>query len=229
MKEQRRLVAVNRNWAVHWVKLVIVTGVGVLVLSPAAHSQSNLRKPVDTSLAAPANHASYTIGYRRLSSQWGGARNQVVPGIFDMDFRPVSWPVSIAVRLAFGYSNTFPKEADPASSFSGSYDIDFGLRKVWTHSKRIQPFVGGGVAVVGASTTIDFGDGTYYQNWWSTAVGPFVDAGCYVPIGEKWYTGVLLSYTKGAGDLYGQKIEMGGPQVAFLIGRRWGKQHGWSN
>jgi len=218
----------SKGW---WKQLVIATGI-IFCMIPSAQSQSEYAEQVKGSPFWQSSHVSYPFGYRRLSSQWGGARNQLVIGIVDLDAQPRSWPVSLVARLALGYSGSLPIGADPRASFSGSWDIDLGLRHVWCRFETLQPFIGAGLALVGASTTVQVRThpgAFYYQNWHPTTVGPFVEAGCYFLRRGNWHTGVLFSYTKGEGNLNNHGLEMGGIQTALLIGRSWGAKRGPSS
>ena len=232
MKEQTNECNPNHHFDKRWKRPTVATAIILFWMLPAAHSESEFKEGDESSPAGQTSHVSYIFGYRRLSSQWGHARNQIVPGIVDFDIRPQAWPVSIVARLAFGDSGALPTGADPWASFSGSWDIDLGLRHVWRRFEALQPFVGAGLALVGASTTVQVRTDPgafYYQNWDSTTVGPFVETGFYVPVGRGWHTGVLITYTRGKGQLNGNGLEMGGTQVAWLIGKSWGGKRGPSS
>jgi hypothetical protein len=227
MKEKTNEVKPNHNFDNRWKQPAVATAITLLWMLPTAHSESEYKEREEGSPTGQTRHVSYPFGYRRLSSQWGDARNQIVPGIVDFDIRPQSWPVSIVTRMAFGFSGALPIGADPGASFSGSWDIDLGLRHVWCRFETLQPFIGAGLALVGASTTVQVRThpgAFYYQNWHPTTVGPFVETGCYVPVRRGWHTGVLITYTGGKGQLNGNGIEMGGTQVALLFGKSWGSK-----
>jgi hypothetical protein len=227
IKEDSNEVKPKHQLDKRWKRPAVASVVALLWMLPAAHSESR-HKERDEGSPAGQTHLNYVIGYRRLSPEWGNARNQIVPGIVDFDIRPRSWPVSIAARLAFGYSSALPIGADPKASFSGSWDIDLGLRRVWWRFETLQPFVGAGLAVVGACTTVQvrtYPGAFYYQNWDSTTAGPFVETGFYVPVRRGLHTGVLLAYARGTGQLNGNAIQTGGTQVAFLFGKSWGGKH----
>jgi hypothetical protein len=232
MKQGDNLFKAKQDSSGRWKQLVIATGIAFICMLPTARSESESAEQVRDSPFWQEHHISYPFGYRRLSSPWGNARNQVVFGFVDLDAQPRSWPVSLVARLAGGYSGTLPVGADPRASFSGSWDFDVGLRRVWGRPGKLQPFVGGGLAVVGASTTIQIriGSGAIYeQNWHPTTVGPFLEAGCYFPIRGNLHTGVLISYTKGEGNLNNHGLELGGIQTALLIGKSWGAKRGPSS
>jgi hypothetical protein len=232
MKCKDDLFRAKQDSCGHWKQLAIATGIAFFCMLPTAQSESEYAEQVKGSPFWQAHHVSYPFGYRRLSSQWGDARNQLVFGFVDLDAQPRSWPVSFVTRLAFGYSGALPIGADPRASFSGSWDIDVGLRRVWSRPGTLQPFVGGGLALVGASTTIQIRtkySAVYVQNWHPTTVGPFVEAGCYFPIRGNWHTGILISYTKGEGNLNNHGLEMGGIQAAVLIGKTWDAKRGPSS
>jgi len=132
MKEKTNEVKPNHNFDKRWKRPAVAAAITLLWMLPAAHSESEYKEREEGSPAGQTRHVSYPFGYRHLSSQWGDARNQIVPGIVDFDIRPQSWPVSIVTRMAFGYSAALPIGADPRASFSGSWDIDLGVRHVWS-------------------------------------------------------------------------------------------------
>jgi len=224
MEKEKTRISPDRDCNRRWKRLAIATLIPFLWMPATAYSESEFKEE-ESSPGVPTRHVSYIFGYKHLSSQWGQARNQTVFGIVDFDIRPHSWPVSVVTRMALGYSGALPIGADPSASFSGSWDIDAGLRHEWTRFKTIQPFIGGGVALVGASTTVQIRThpgAFYYQNWHEMTTGPFLEAGFYLPLRNNWHTGVLVSYTRGKGQINGNGIELGGTQVAFLIGKSWG-------
>ncbi len=232
MNPKDDLCRTKQNSTKRWKILVIATGIAFFCMLPTAQSESESTGQMKGSPFWQSSHVSYPFGYRRLSSGWGDARNQLVFGFADLDAQPRSWPVSLVVRLTGGYSGALPIGADPRASFSGSWDIDVGLRRVWSRHGALQPFVGGGLALVGASTTIQirtpYGD-IYDQNWHSTTVGPFVEAGCYFLTRGNWHTGILIAYTKGEGNLNNQGLQMGGLQMALLLGKSFGAKRGPSS
>ena len=228
MKKENIRIRPDHSRDRRWNHPAIATAIAFLCMLPTAHSDSEFKEQEEGSPGVPTRRVSYILGYKHLSSQWGQARNQIAPGIVDFDIRPHSWPVSIVTRLAFGYSGALPIGADPSASFSGSWDIDAGLRHEWTRFDAIQPFIGGGVALVGGSTTVQIRThpgAFYYQNWSQTTASPFLEAGFYLPLRNNWHTGVLVSYTGGKGQINGNGIELGCTQVAFLIGKSWGWKH----
>jgi hypothetical protein len=221
MKEESNEGKPKHQLDKRWKRPTAAAVIALLWMLPAAYSESEQKEHDEGSPASQTRHVSYLIGYRRLSSEWGNARNQIVPGLVDFDIRPRSWPVSIAARLAFSDSDALPIGADPRSRRSEFAEIDLGLRHVWRRFEPLQPFVGAGLAIVDADTTISL----WYQSWHSTTAGPFVEVGFYVPIRWGLHTGVLITYAKGTGQLNGNGIETGGTQVAFLIGKSWGGNH----
>jgi hypothetical protein len=143
-----------------------------------------------------------------------------------LPIQPRSWPLSLMTRLEFESSGARPIGADPQVNFSESWDFDIGVRYVWSRRGSVQPFVGGGLALVIGNNYIRRGPWFSPANWSFTTVGPSVDAGCFFPIRGNWHAGVLVSYSKGQGNMNGQGIEMGGIQTAVLIGKTWGAKRG---
>ncbi len=228
MEKKKHREKVGQNCGILGNRSLIAAALVALCILPMAFSQSEYAEQPDGSSAGGTYHLSYPFGYRRLSSQWANARNQVTFGIMDLSIQPRSWPLSVVTRTTIAYSGAIPAGADPQATFSGAWDFDLGLRRTLNLHGRVLPFVGGGLAVVGASTTVQINTpygAVYDQNWSSTTIGPFVDAGFYLPLRSNWHTGILLTYTRGKGNLNNQGIEMGGLQAAFLIGKTWGARH----
>ncbi|MSO22740.1 MAG: hypothetical protein EXQ58_05685 [Acidobacteria bacterium] len=119
MKEESNKGKPKHKLDKRWKRPAVAAVIALLWMLPAAHKERE-----EGSSAGRTRHISYLIGYRHLSSQWGDARNQIVPGVVDFDIRPRSGPASIVMRFAFGDSGALPIGADPLASFSGSGDID---------------------------------------------------------------------------------------------------------
>ncbi|MBT8370605.1 MAG: hypothetical protein KJO34_06560, partial [Deltaproteobacteria bacterium] len=136
-----------------------------------------------------AGHISYIFGYKRLNNDWEGAQDHVEFGLIDLDFQKKNWPIHIAGQLLLTYSPDTPDAPAFKGDFSGTYEFNLGLRKVWERSSQFQPYVGGGVSIIGASTTKDFGDGSYYQEDNDSSYGYWAGTGFYWILSEKWHTG----------------------------------------
>jgi hypothetical protein len=172
-----------------------------------------------------AGHLSYTAGARRLGGAWGDARDQFVFGLLDCDIRGADWPVSAAIRLTLGHSPHTPPGASRSADFSGTWELDLGVRKFPRRTGAVEPFVGAGVAVLGASTTRRIGSligwSDYDQTASDTTVGPSIEAGVLWPISKQWHMGVLGSWAHGRIHLGGASLDAGGFTAAFLVGAHW--------
>jgi hypothetical protein len=122
--------------------------------------------------------------------------------------------------LNLSYSPKIPNQPGIIGNFGGTYEFNFGVRKVLENKSRLQPFVGGGGSVLGGSTTSQFGN-TYYQEGHSAGLGGWGEAGVYCALNDHWHVGVRAEYSQGNINLLGNRLNAGGLHLNFLIGRHW--------
>jgi hypothetical protein len=163
------------------------------------------------------------IGYKGLNSDWAPANDQFEFGLVDLDFRPPRWPVGFVVQTLMTYANNVPDQPGFRGDFCGTYELNFGLRKVWDRHPRLQPFLGGGVSVLGADTVTDWGMGWwwYEQEDSDTALGWWVSSGLYYNTSPAFHIGGQVVYSDGEIELFGQKLNAGGLSIVFVIGMHW--------
>lgn len=168
-----------------------------------------------------AGHISYIFGYKRLNNDWEGAQDHVEFGLVDLDFQKKNWPIHIAGQFLSTYSPDTPDEAAFKGDFSGTYELNLGLRKVWERPSQFHPYFGGGVSIIGASITDDLGDGCYYQEDHDSSYGFWVGTGFYWILSEKWHTGLNFQYSYAEVELFGEELNAGGLHFNLLIGWHW--------
>lgn len=177
-------------------------------------------------------HVNYIFGYKKLSNDWEPAEDQIEFGVVDLDLRRVNWPISIVGQLLLTYASDIPDEPGFRGDFSGTYEFNVGLRKVWEDFPRFHPFLGGGFSILGGSTTKDPGDPWYYwyysyyqeesyQEENDSDFGYWVGAGFYWVLTENLHTGINAQYTWGEIKLFDKDLDAGGIHLNFLIGYRW--------
>lgn len=188
-------------------------------------SAADLAGP-ETKVSAEDNwtgHISYVLGYKRVGSEWSPANDHVEFGILDLDFRRMSWPVSLAAQLLLSYTGGVPDGL--AGNNSGSYEFNFGLRKVWDTDGRISPFLGGGPSVIGASnsefTKFSNHDNANVQDNNSTALGFWLNAGSYVHVTESFDVGLMAQFSWGEIRLGGKNLNAGGLHLLSMLGYHW--------
>ena len=168
-----------------------------------------------------AGHVSYIFGYKRLNNDWKGAQDHIEFGLVDLDIQKKNWPIHIAGQLLLTYSPDTPDNPAIKGDFSGTYEFNLGLRKVWERPSQFHPYFGGGVSIIGASTTEDLGDGWYYQEDNDSSYGYWVGTGFYWMLSEKWHTGLNFQYSHAKVELFDEELNAGGLHFNLLIGWRW--------
>jgi Outer membrane protein beta-barrel domain len=183
------------------------------------------------SVVAPAHadatgNVNFFLGQKSLSSSdWEPVEKQGEFGAV-MSFGEKSWPISIAVDVLLSAA-----EEDAFDPFLGSYtitgttyEVDFGVRKVWGKAAT-RPYIGGGLAVIGAGAELDNGLASVDAD--DSAVGFWADAGIFWRLGSHFNLGLDLRYSDadvdldfGAG-LVAQDIGAGGFSYGLLLGFGW--------
>ena len=199
-----------------------------LLWQPPADAQTVLRpagEPIQRTAEEEAKrwtgHTSYIIGYKKLSSDWAPADNQFEFGLIDVDFKRKHWPVSIAGQVLLSYSSKIPELVSSRGDFSGTYELNLGLRKVWDSRPRFQPYVGGGAALVGGSTTTQLGRRDYTQEDNDAGLGYWLGTGFYWMVSDSFHTGVNVQYTHAEITLFDRELSTGGLHVNILLGTSW--------
>jgi len=166
-------------------------------------------------------HLSYLVGYKKMDDNWAPAEDQFEYGLVDLDFQRADWPVSLAVQLLMTYSGQVPQTQGASGDYSGTYEFNLGLRKIWRPQKKIQPFLGGGLSIAGASTTEQACGYCYAQPDHDSGLGYWVGTGVYWILWENFHTGFNLQYTHVDIQLFGNDFNAGGWHFNALIGYYW--------
>jgi hypothetical protein len=183
-------------------------------------------------LAVPPAHADATgnvnffLGQKSLnSSDWDPIATQGEFGAV-MSFGQKTWPIDIAVDVMVSAATKDAYDPSIGSyTFTGStYEIDFGVRKVWG-KKATRPYVGAGVGIIGAAAELEAGfisvDAT------DSAFGFWADAGIFWRLGSHFNIGLDLRYSDASVDLdfgsgaVAQSIDAGGFSYGMLLGFGW--------
>ena len=169
-------------------------------------------------------HVSYVAGYQRMASKWSPAENQVEFGLIDANFAPRSWPVSLCVQTLLSYQDRIPNIPGATGDYSGAWEFNFGVRKIWEPSRSWHPFVGGGLSVAGASVCSwvrwPFG-GSQVTEDSDTGVGAWGGGGVYWNLSDHWHLGVEAQYSWAEIKLFGNNMQAGGWHALFMCGVHW--------
>jgi hypothetical protein len=189
----------------------------VLLLADPQSSQ-----PQDLTLAKDrwTGHAGYVFGYKKLESKWSPAQNQVEFGVLDVDVLPPRWPVSLAAQLLASATDSIPDSANTFGDWSGVYELNLGLRKVFNQGKTWEPFVGGGFSIMGSAISTQMFD-SYYQHNGTTGFGYWISGGIYWNFTRHWHVGLEAEYSSAELHLFDAKLDAGGLHALVMVGYHW--------
>lgn len=158
------------------------------------------------------------LGQKSLDSDWGENDTQKAFGI-QFDFARSEWPVSLVVDL-YGGGESNGSGADKVEDVTGG--LHLGVRKYWTvGSAGFTPFLGGGLALLTAESTIGTGDDKETIEDDEGAVGYWVGGGAKWIIGEHLNIGGEVRYSQAEVELDGTDLEAGGVYAGLLAGYHW--------
>jgi hypothetical protein len=197
----------------HLRRLVLVAFT-ILALAPVA-------------VAGAAGNVNFFIGQKALDSgEWDPLDRQTEIGAVS-SFGGADWPIHIAVDvLVSGDDDTFTDPFVGDIDVKGStFEIDAGVRKVWG-KKATQPYLGGGLAVIGASLELDsaFGDADADDQ----GLGYWIDGGVFWRLGTRFNIGFDVRWSHADVDLdFGGAVpnatdlNAGGLHYGLLLGFGW--------
>jgi hypothetical protein len=160
-------------------------------------------------------NANLFLGQKKLNkNDWDPADKQAEAGLL-FDFRPVEWPVSIAIDLLASEDKVTVAGLKIKASTT---EADLGLRKIWEISgSSIRPYIGGGVAFVNAklkerNTNVSIDD---------NGTGYWLDGGAYWTFNESFNLGLELRYSNADVTLLGSNVKAGGTHAGVVLGYHW--------
>lgn len=134
-----------------------------------------------------------------------------------VDFKRREWPVSIAIDMLGSADEETILGVDLEARTS---ELDLGVRKVWeVPNQPIRPFIGGGVAFIGAE--LEGREGFVTVSDSDNGVGLWLAGGVYWTIGRHFNLGLELRHSRAEVTLYGVDVEAGGDHAGVLLGYHW--------
>jgi hypothetical protein len=174
--------------------------------------------------AAWTGHVSYVAGYKALESGWEPVDGQAEFGIVDADFQPPHWPLSLCTQFLLTYAGDVPAVPNVRGDYSGVWEFNLGVRKVWNPGATWQPFLGGGLSILGASAST-FENTSYggFQNYEEsdTTAGAWVGGGLYWNFATHWHVGAEVQYSWGELNFFGTRLNAGGVHALAMFGYHW--------
>ncbi len=171
-------------------------------------------------------YVGYVAGVRRFGSDFGDARDAVVPGALDLTLTPPGSPISFALQLAFSYVADGPDESVTSSirdiDSVSSTRLDVGLRHVFGEGAW-RPFVGGGVSfldVVFEDTSAFFGATDRLDA--DQSLGAWAGGGLFYSTQGGFTIGTVLQQTFGHEmRLAGRDFDADSLDVLLFLGTRF--------
>ena len=146
-----------------------------------------------------------------------------------LDFRPVDWPVNIAVDFShsWGEDSEYVTFYDPWIGWIGvdvdleasTTEVNLGIRYIYEELPYVRPFIGGGPALVWANAEasalgIRVSDDDFGFGFW-------IGGGAYVTLAEHFNIGAQVRYSWAELELFDVDVAAGGWHVGGLIGYHW--------
>jgi hypothetical protein len=166
-------------------------------------------------------HFSYVAGYKQLGGAWAPAQHEAEFGLIDFDFKNENWPISLCAQLLLSYSPIVPRLRSVAGTYSGTYECNLGIRKIFRPEGRLQPHVAAGIGILGASTTTQIDRALYYQEENSSALGYWGNAGLYWIFSDTNFAGFAVEYSTGHITFFGERLNAGGVHLLCYFGWHW--------
>ena len=168
-------------------------------------------------------NANFLIGSRALDEDfWEPLEQQGVFGV-TVDFGKEGWPVNLAIGV-YG-SGTTEEESNLVlgdTDVTGAVgELSFGVLKAWSPKGSFHPYVGGGLASVGAAAEIDtqfFGDDDDHDS----SLGVYIHGGVFWRLGSRFNLGVDARSVLGTKiTLFGEEGDADYFQLGLLLGWGW--------
>ena len=171
-------------------------------------------------LATPAlagGNANFILGSRGLDKDfWEPVNGQFATGV-TVDFGKMEWPIHLetGIMVSVGYEEDF-LAADITGSVS---ELFFGVNKTWEMGVT-RPFIGGGLAAVGAGYEIDGPGGTIDDD--DGAGGVYFHGGVYWRLKSRFNIGIDGRFLVGTDvTLFGVEGDADYLQLGMILGWGW--------
>jgi hypothetical protein len=175
-----------------------------------------------TSVAAPAmagGNANFILGTRGLDKDfWTPVNGQFVIGA-QVDFGKMTWPIHLetGIQVSVGAEEDFIGTADVYGSVA---ELDFGVNKTWEMKGPTRPYIGGGLAALGASYTIEAPLGDIDDQ--DGGGGVYFHGGAFWRLGKRFNIGIDGRFLVGSKiTLFGEEGDADYVQLGMILGWGW--------
>lgn len=178
-----------------------------------------------TSVHAAANINAF-LGAKFLNEDdWEPLETQGEFGVL-VDFKPKSWPVSMAIDTLASYAEetatiNVPGVGSVTEEVQGSTgELDIGVRNYWRPQTKMQPYLGGGLAFISAALQAKTAKYTYVRDD-GVGVGLWIDGGVSWILGKHFNIGVDARLSGAQVELFDENRQAGGFHLGLLLGYHW--------
>jgi hypothetical protein len=169
----------------------------------------------------PRADLNLTGGIQFLNSDWKPADEEYSLGL-EGDVKPQGWPMHLyaSYKVANSASQTVDiPSGGTVSEKSRTDEVDLGVRKYFSGAGTWNPFINGGLAIVGGELKTTGPLETVKAS--DTGAGFWIGAGAVYVWNGFLNTGFQAKYTYGNVKLNGDSLNAGGIQISALIGARF--------
>lgn len=141
----------------------------------------------------------------------------------EIDFRPRSWPINIAVDYLSSESDNellFDPFLRVVEFEAETSELNIGVRKIWDRFPYARPFLGGGISFIrGEFKGTPLSGITLSDS--DSGVGIWLGGGIYWTLIDHLNLGLELKFSTAEINLFGVDVDAGGGHFGFLAGYHW--------
>lgn len=164
-------------------------------------------------------NVNLSLGIKVLDNgDWDPVEDQGEIGI-DVDFRNRSWPINLVIAL---FASGVEEDDDIIEGYDAegtTSEFRFGVRKIWQPDQFMRPFLGGGLAFIGADYEAEYSGVRISDD--DAALGGWIEGGVYWTVNRNFNLGFNIGLSTADVDLFGSSVDAGGGHLGLLAGYHW--------
>ena len=188
---------------------------------------------LSSGVASADGNVNFSLAHRSVDDGFFDPSENHETASFDLDFGKDSWPVQVAIGIHYsvdieknvaqppaGFGGDLPVQGDDPDLESGIDELSVGALWRPKSERSFKPYVGGGLAWVGAHKKATVGQLSLTDD--DRSAGFYVNGGLVWRIGEHFNVGLGARLMTGTDiELFGEKGDADYFQVGLLMGYGW--------